>query len=58
MTDSERLAHAHAVVVLALDAMRDDDPAEANQLFSHAVHDGVQPVELLSEIVAQTGGTL
>jgi hypothetical protein len=58
MTDTERLAHARDVVAAALTAQRAGDRAEVNQLFAHAVHDGVPPTELLAEIVEQTGGTL
>lgn len=55
-TEQERADLAHSVVTDALTAMRSGDKAEANQLLAHAVHDGVPPVELAAEIIAQTGG--
>jgi len=58
LTDAERLAEARRVVTAALAAERAGDAAEVNQLLAHAVHAGVQPRELLAEIVAQTGGRL
>lgn len=58
MTDEQRATRTTSVVTLALAALRDDDTADVNQLLTHAVHDGVQPAELLAEIVAQTGGRL
>lgn len=58
MTDTERLALARATVAEALAAQRAGDLAEANQLYAHVVHAGVQPVEIVAEIIAQTGGKL
>jgi len=58
MTDEERIDRTRQVVADALAAMRRDDHAEGNQLFGHAVHEGMQPVELAAEIIAQTGGRL
>jgi hypothetical protein len=58
MTATERTARAATAVAAALAAARADDPAECNQLLTHAVHDGVQPVEIVAEIAAQTGGKL
>ena len=58
MTDDERAAATVDVVAEALAAIRADDPGTANGLLAHAVHAGMQPHELLAEIVAQTGGTL
>jgi hypothetical protein len=58
LTDDERPAHTSAVVAAALGALRAGDRAEANQLLIHAVHDGVPPAELLTEILAQAGGRL
>lgn len=58
MTAKERAELAHRVVAEALAAMRAGDPAEANGLLTHLVHDGVPPVEVVAEIAAQTGGAL
>lgn len=58
LTAEQRGELARTVVADALAAMRAGDPAEANGLFAHLVHDGVPPVEVVGEIVAQTGGAL
>lgn len=58
MTEGQRLSSAKAAVADAIAAARAEDPAKANALLTHAVHDGVQPVELLAEIATQTGGEL
>jgi hypothetical protein len=58
MTAEERALRCRSVITLALAAMRDDDPADANQLLAHAVHDGVQPCELVAEAITQSGGKL
>lgn len=58
MTDDERAARTVVVVAAAIAAARAGNPSEANQLLTHAVHAGVQPVEILAEIAVQTGGRL
>jgi hypothetical protein len=58
LTDTERTEHARGIVAASIGAVRANDPAEANQLLAHAVHDGVSPAELLEQIVDQAGGRL
>jgi hypothetical protein len=58
LTDTERAEHARGIVAAAIGAVRANDPAEANHLLAHAVHDGVSPAELLAQIVEQVGGRL
>jgi hypothetical protein len=58
MTDAERAVHTTEVVTASLAAMRAEDWPEANQLLTHAVHDGCTPSELVAEAIAQTGGSL
>jgi hypothetical protein len=58
MTDEERADRSREVVAEALAARRAGDRAKVNSLFAHAVHDGIQPDDMLTDIVEQTGGRL
>lgn len=58
LSDEERAAHARTTAEAALAAMRAGDPAKANSLLVHGVHDGVPPVELVAELISQAGGRL
>jgi hypothetical protein len=57
----ERDAHIHLAapeVGRALGYMRDGRDIDANKVLIHLVHDGVWPVDVIAEVIEQTGGTL
>lgn len=58
MTDDARREAAAVAVAAALARYAAGDTAKVNSLLAHAVHDGVQPVDILEQIAAQTGGSL